>query len=105
MINYIEVALSPINYSIANIVCAGDAEERAFVISSMLAFSTAFGAWVGLLAFPTVKAPRFFNGYVMEAVLQVTYVAWTIAVVWFADREDKQKKQPPASGTEESVQG
>ncbi|KAI8716116.1 hypothetical protein NCS52_00904500 [Fusarium sp. LHS14.1] len=62
VVNYIEVSLSPINYSLANIVCAADAEERAFVISSMLAISTAFGAWVSILSFPTVEAPRFFRG-------------------------------------------
>ncbi|KAH7361672.1 major facilitator superfamily domain-containing protein [Plectosphaerella cucumerina] len=66
-INYIEVSLSPINYSVANLACAGDAEERAFIISSMLAFSTAFSAWVNLLTFPTVEAPRFLKGYITEA--------------------------------------
>ena len=59
----------------------------------MLAFSTAFGAWVGLVAFPTVEAPRFFRGYVMEAVLQVTFVAWTVLIVWFSNREDRQKEE------------
>ncbi|KAL2678508.1 hypothetical protein Neosp_009255 [[Neocosmospora] mangrovei] len=93
VVNYIEVSLSPINYSLANIVCAADAEERAFVISSMLAISTAFGAWVSILSFPTVEAPRFFKGYVMEAVLQVTYVTWTVMVVWFSSREERQKKK------------
>ena len=93
VVNYIEVSLSPINYSLANIVCAADAEERAFVISSMLAISTAFGSWVSILSFPTVEAPRFFKGYVMEAVLQITYLTWTIMVVWFSSREEKQKKK------------
>lgn len=41
-ISYIEVSLSPINYSVANLACAADAEERAFIVSSMLAISTAF---------------------------------------------------------------
>ncbi|KAJ3460943.1 hypothetical protein MRS44_011810 [Fusarium solani] len=93
VVNYIEVSLSPINYSLANIVCAADAEERAFVISSMLAISTAFGSWVSILSFPTVEAPRFFRGYVMEAVLQITYLTWTIMVVWFSSREERQKKK------------
>lgn len=93
VVNYIEVSLSPINYSLANIVCAADAEERAFVISSMLAISTAFGSWVSILSFPTVEAPRFFKGYVMEAVLQVTYLTWTIMVVWFSGREERQTKK------------
>ncbi|KAF4122226.1 MFS transporter, ACS family, pantothenate transporter [Geosmithia morbida] len=90
-ISYIEVSLSPINYSVANIACAADAEERAFIISSMLAIGTAFNCWVPLLAFPTVQAPRFFRGYITEAVLQVTYVCWTIGVIWMAKRDEKRK--------------
>ncbi|CAH0023856.1 unnamed protein product [Clonostachys rhizophaga] len=90
-INYIEVSLSPINYSVANLACAGDAEERAFVVSSMLALSTAFNSWVSYVAFPTVQAPRFFRGYVMEAVFQVTYVGWTAFIVWFSNRQDQKE--------------
>ncbi|KAJ9145060.1 MFS general substrate transporter [Pleurostoma richardsiae] len=92
-ISYIEVSLSPINYSVANLACAADAEERAFVVSSMLAISTAFGVWVPLLAFPTVQAPRFFRGYVMESVMQVTYFSWTCFVVWFSAREQRKKDE------------
>lgn len=92
-ISYIEVSLSPINYSVANLACAADAEERAFIVSSMLAISTAFGTWVPLVAFPTLEAPRFFNGYVMEAVMQVTFFSWTCFVVWYSDREDRQRKE------------
>ncbi len=84
----------------ANLACAGDAEERAFVISSMLAISTAFSAWVSILAFPTTEAPRFFKGYIMESVLQVTYVSWTTLIVWFSNREDKKEKEKQADGTQ-----
>lgn len=96
-ISYIEVSLSPINYSVANLACAADAEERAFIVSSMLAISTAFGVWVPLLAFPTVQAPRFFRGYVMEAVLQWTYFGWTCFVVWYSGRDERKQKEKDTS--------
>ncbi|KAL3292182.1 putative transporter SEO1 [Colletotrichum asianum] len=98
-ISYIEVSLSPINYSLANLACAGDAEERAFVVSSMLAIRTAFGTWVPIVAFPTVEAPRFFRGYIMEAVMQVTYFSWTCFVVWYSarDRRRQQNAEGPTS--------
>jgi hypothetical protein len=99
-LSYIEVSLSPINYSVANLACAADAEERAFVISSMLAISTAFSAWVSIVAFPTLQAPRFFGGYIMEAVLQITYVSWTAFIVWFSKREDKLEKEKNGDGSE-----
>ena len=76
-----------------NLACASDAEERAFIVSSMLAISTAFGVWVPLLAFPTVQAPRFFRGYAMEAVLQWTYFAWTCFVVWYSERDERKRKE------------
>lgn len=91
-VSYIEVSLSPINYSIANLACAGDAEERAFVVSSMLAISTAFGTWVPILAFPTLEAPRFFRGYVMETVMQWVYFGWSVFVIWYSARDTRRKK-------------
>ena len=96
-ISYIEVSLSPINYSVANLACAADAEERAFVVSSMLAISTAFGVWVPLLAFPTVEAPRFFKGYVMEAVMQWAYFGWTCFVVWYSQRDEHKQREKDTS--------
>jgi len=42
---YGQVAVSPLVYSWANEICREDAEERAFVIASMLAISNAFNAW------------------------------------------------------------
>jgi hypothetical protein len=92
-ISYIEVSLSPVNYSIANLACAADAEERAFVISSMLAIGTAFNCWVPLLAFPTVHAPRYFNGFVLEFVLQFAFIGWTVLVMWFVKRDRRAKEK------------
>ena len=46
---YAQVALSPIVYSWANEICREDAEERAFVIASMLAISNSFSAWLVIL--------------------------------------------------------
>jgi hypothetical protein len=91
-VSYMEVSLSPVNYSIANLACAADAEERAFIISSMLAIGTAFNSWVPLLAFPTKQAPRYFRGYVLEVVLQVAYFAWTVLVMLFVKKESKADK-------------
>jgi MFS family permease len=42
---YAQTAVSPIVYSWANEICREDADERAFVIASMLAISNSFGAW------------------------------------------------------------
>jgi MFS family permease len=45
IVGYSQTAVSPIVYSWANEICREDADERAFVISSMLAISNSFSAW------------------------------------------------------------
>jgi hypothetical protein len=85
------VSLSPVIYSHANLVCAGDAEERAFVISSMLATGTAFNAWVPLFIWPTVEAPRLFKGYTFITVLQPMYFAFSVFVFIYSKRKMKQE--------------
>jgi len=45
---YAQTAVSPLVYSWANEICREDADERAFVIASMLAISNAFAAWLVL---------------------------------------------------------
>lgn len=85
-IGYMLVSLSPVIYSHANLICAGDAEERAFIISAMLATGTAFNAWVPLFVWPTVQAPRFFKGYVFTCVLQPVYFLMSVFVFLFSRR-------------------
>lgn len=96
VVGYIEVALSPLVYSWANITCANDAEERAFVLSTMLAVGTAFVVWVPLLTFKTLEAPRFFKGYVMQIVMQPIFFGFTL-LLFFIDRWDTKKKAKEAS--------
>lgn len=48
-----------ISYTWANEVCAGDNEERAFVISSMNGMQYAVAAWLPILIFPQTMAPTF----------------------------------------------
>jgi hypothetical protein len=45
IVGYSQTAVSPLVYSWANEICREDADERAFVISSMLAISNSFSAW------------------------------------------------------------
>ncbi|OAP62748.1 hypothetical protein AYL99_01975 [Fonsecaea erecta] len=89
---YMLVSLSPVIYSHANLVCAGDAEERAFVISSMLATGTAFSAWVPLLAWPTIEQPRYHKGYILTVVLQPVYFLVSVFVFTFSRRMMRKEK-------------
>lgn len=99
------VSLSPVIYSHANLVCAGDAEERAFVISSMLATGTAFNAWVPLFIWPTVQAPRFFKGYTFTTVLQPVYFAVSVFVFVYSRRRMKMEAEQKTGVVEEEGEG
>lgn len=98
------VSLSPVIYSHANLVCAGDAEERAFVISSMLATGTAFNAWVPLFVWPTVEAPRLFKGYTFTTVLQPVYFAFSVFVFVYSKRKMRQEVSEKAVAETQTVE-
>lgn len=55
----------------------------------MLATGTAFSAWVPLLVWKTVEAPRYFKGYTMSLVMQPVYFGWTVLVFWMVRRARK----------------
>lgn len=98
------VSLSPVIYSHANLVCAGDAEERAFVISSMLATGTAFNAWVPLFIWPTVEAPRLFKGYTFTTVIQPVYFAFSVFVFIYSNRKAKQEASQKLTREGEAIE-
>lgn len=96
-----EVSLSPIVYSYANVICAGDAEERAFVLSSMLAFAYTCNIWVPLLTFKTVDSPRYHKGFLQQLIAHPIYLAWTLMLAYIARKS--LKKQKVGSKEEEEV--
>ncbi|KAH8593809.1 major facilitator superfamily domain-containing protein [Bisporella sp. PMI_857] len=89
---YMEVALSPIVYSYANIICAGDAEERAFILSSMLAFAYTCNIWVPLLTFRTVEAPKYPKGFKQQLIAHPIYLGWTLMLFFVARRGQRKRK-------------
>jgi hypothetical protein len=65
-------SLTPIVYSWANSLMRHDIDERAITLIIMQVFSTSTNAWVPLLVWPTVQAPRFRRGWLFAAVMTVT---------------------------------
>jgi ACS family pantothenate transporter-like MFS transporter len=75
----------------ANEICGGDAEERALVLGIMNASGYAFNAWLPLLTYPAVQAPRFRKGFIFSTVAFVAQFAITGLVAWLW-RWEKQRK-------------
>ncbi|CAK7233930.1 hypothetical protein SCUCBS95973_008762 [Sporothrix curviconia] len=99
-VSNVENAMVPVMYSWANLICTDDAEERAFILSAMLAFAMAFNSWVPILSMPTVEAPRYFKGYLVCLVMQPVAVAMVFLVDHLHRREvaQREKKRSEAEG-------
>jgi hypothetical protein len=90
-VSNVENAIVPVQYSWANLICADDAEERAFVLASMLAFAMAFNSWVPLVSLPTVQSPKFFKGYLTALIMQPLAFALAVLVYYLHNKQQKQR--------------
>ncbi|PWN27017.1 MFS general substrate transporter [Jaminaea rosea] len=59
------------NFSWANIVCAGDEQERAVVLASMNMWSSTVQAWWSIVFYPATDAPRFRRGWIAMICIAV----------------------------------
>lgn len=86
------VAYGPLAMSWANEICGADAEERAIVLGIMNAAGYAINAWLPLLTYPMVDAPRFKKGFTYSTAAYVAegIMTWS---VWLLVRGERRKKQ------------
>ncbi|KJR90046.1 pantothenate transporter [Sporothrix schenckii 1099-18] len=102
-VSNVENAMVPVMYSWANLICTDDAEERAFVLSAMLAFAMAFNSWVPILSMPTVEAPRYFKGYLVCLLMQPVALALAFLVDYLHRREVQKKARAAGDEAEGSA--
>ncbi|OAL57231.1 major facilitator superfamily transporter [Pyrenochaeta sp. DS3sAY3a] len=81
------VPYGPLSMSWANEICGADAEERAIVIGIMNSMGYAFNAWVPLLTYPAVDAPKFRKGFIYTVGAFVAQGLVTGAIAWARKRE------------------
>lgn len=86
----------------ANEICGGDAEERALVLGIMNASGYAFNAWLPILTYPAVQAPRFRRGFIFSTVAFVAQFAITGLVAWLWRWEKQKKAQPEEESSGDS---
>jgi hypothetical protein len=85
-VGYSAVAVSSVLYGWANVIMRDNIEERSLTLIMMTAIATSTNAWIPLLVYPTVEAPRFPKGYVYSACMVVCLVIMTqIVRVLFKD--------------------
>jgi len=98
----VENAMAPVMYAWVNLICSDDSEERAFILSAMLAFAMAFNSWVPLVALPTVEAPRYFKGYLTCLIMQPVAFAGAV-LVYYLDRAGRHLRVSLVSRVDEKV--
>ncbi|KAK7955647.1 major facilitator superfamily transporter [Apiospora aurea] len=97
------VPYGPLSMSWANEICGRDAEERAVVIGVMNSLGYAFNAWVPLLTYPQVDAPRFRRGFVFTTVAFAAQAGITGAVAWMYRRDQKRELKGRNEGEDGTV--
>ncbi|RLV90431.1 putative transporter SEO1 [Spathaspora sp. JA1] len=89
-LQYFGWAMAPVLYSWQGDICRKDIRERQVVLVMMNMLAQSTTAWTSILVWPTVEAPRFLKGYSFTAACGFSLAIWTIVVLWFYKREERQ---------------
>lgn len=76
----------------AHEICADDNEERALVIGSMNEMAYVLQAWLPLIVWQQVDAPKYQKGYITVTCLSVMLIATAFAVRYLHRRQIAQKQ-------------
>ena len=75
-------AMAPIIYAWQGDICRKDIRERQVVLIVMNIFAQQTTAWIAVLVWKTVEAPRFLKGYTFTACSAAALCIWTMLVLW-----------------------
>lgn len=81
--------MAPVLYSWQGDICRKDIRERQVVLVAMNILAQQSTAWISVLVWKTVEAPRFLKGYTFTACSAAALSIWTIVVLWFYKREER----------------
>ncbi|KAF2796770.1 MFS general substrate transporter [Melanomma pulvis-pyrius CBS 109.77] len=85
---YGATVISPVFHGWANDILKHNAVERAFVLVFMNSVSQGMSAWIPLLVFQTVEAPRFTKGFSFTLALSFLFLGMTQAVRHLHKRQE-----------------
>ena len=81
-------ALSSVLYGWANAILRDSPAERSFTIVFMNIIAQSTTAWLPLLTFPTVEAPRYPKGYSFCLGCAILLIITSFALQWHVDRKE-----------------
>lgn len=88
-LQYFGWAMAPVLYSWQNDICRRDAQKRAVILVFMNMLAQASTAWMSVIVWKTVEAPRFLKGFSWTASCAFALCVWTLVVLWFYKRQER----------------
>ena len=89
-LQYFGWAMAPVLYSWQNDICRRDARKRAVILVSMNILAQASTAWMSVIVWKTVEAPRYLKGFTFTACCAFLLCLWTFVVLYFYKRTEKK---------------
>ncbi|CAK7229717.1 hypothetical protein SBRCBS47491_007342 [Sporothrix bragantina] len=97
--------ISGLTFAWAHEICKDDNEERALVTGAMNEMAYVFQAWVPLLIWQTVDAPRYHKGTTTMIFVAVGLIVTSFVIRYLHRRELQAKAVPGANGDDEAAIG
>ncbi|KAH8695134.1 pantothenate transporter [Talaromyces proteolyticus] len=86
----------------AHEICSDDNEERALTIGTMNEMAYVFQAWLPLIVWQQVDAPRYHKGFITSIVMSSILLVSTFVVRDLHHREDRAKRRNQERQAEDS---
>ncbi|KAG7879260.1 hypothetical protein KL905_003341 [Ogataea polymorpha] len=93
MLQYTGWAMAPVLYGWMNDICRHDPQYRAVILVTMNMLAQTSTAWISVLVWKTVEAPRYLKGFTFTACSAFCLVLWTFVVLWFYKRQERQQSE------------
>jgi ACS family pantothenate transporter-like MFS transporter len=85
--------ISGLTFAWAHEICSDDNEERAFVTASMNELAYVVQAWLPLIIWQQVDAPRYPKGFVTMVFISAALIGTALAIRYLHRREMAKKRQ------------
>ncbi|CAN6637766.1 probable transporter Seo1p [Trichomonascus vanleenenianus] len=90
MLQYFGWSMASVLYGWMADICRHDPQERAIVLVVMNILAQTSTAWISVLVWKTVEAPRYLKGFSFTATSAFCLAAWTFVVLWFYKRDERK---------------
>lgn len=88
-LQYFGWSMAPVLYMWMNDICRRDAQRRAVTLVFMNMVAQASTAWMAVIVWRTVEAPRFLKGYSFTAACAFGLCVWTFLVLHLYNKQEK----------------